>query len=823
MSMETNEQLQIAFDLVANTGANLFLTGKAGTGKTTFLRNLLQKISKRHIVVAPTGVAAMNAGGVTIHSFFQLSTEPFLPGFKHESKFNFRQSKLNIIRSLDLLVIDEISMVRADLLDAVDDVLRRIRRDTRPFGGVQLLMIGDLQQLPPVVTDKEQGLLSQFYSSPFFFHSIALTKSNYCCVELKKVYRQTDQKFIDLLNAVRDGKVTDEVLHQLNSRYQPAFNPPASDHYIRLTTHKESARQINDQQLANLTSRTYTYKAAVVNNFPSFSYPTDENLTLRVGAQVMFNKNDTSAYHDFYNGKIGTVCSLTDEKVEVQFEDGKIIEVPKMKWTNVKYEINSITKAIEEKEEGSFTQYPLQLAWAITIHKSQGLTFDRVVLDASNAFTHGQVYVALSRCRSLQGLVLSSLLPRSSVINEGEVNNFVSNIHEPTQPEMSQMKLDYYLTLLREQFSFWSLNATLLAIERVYDEFLYKIYPRKVEAIKQILSSFQSDILNVGDKFGNQINQLVLSQSDLLQERVTKGAQYFIDKLDNLQEQMSHLTSVEILAKDVKDKMQTLADALETELRVKLATLKVSAEKFTIESYLEQKGKASVKEEPKKTPKATATTVARDESDYRYPLFYRALRAWRSQEAKSYNYPAYLILSQQTFVEIIDKRPRTKQELKAIPGFGPSKEKYIDRILEFTNNDRYFTQVNDVDDTVVQRPSEKKKEEKIKKEPKLSTQEISCQMFLDGKTVKEIAEERGLQPTTIYSHLAEGVSKGQINIFDVLDSPRVSMIAEEFRKHKGKEHSLKKTLKETFESLSGEVTYGEIKMVASQPGFNKEN
>ncbi len=338
--MEANKDLRTAWEFAEYTGTSIFLTGKAGTGKTTFLKALKEHTSKRIIVVAPTGVAAINASGVTIHSFFQLPPSIYVPGMAIKERFDFAKEKRRILRTLDMLVIDEISMVRADLLDAIDNVLRRYRDATRPFGGVQLLMIGDLQQLTPVVTPQEEPILSQYYSTPYFFGSHALQQINYVTIQLTHVYRQQDQRFIDILNHIRDGKPTIDDLNTLNRRVDPSFRPKAEDGYIRLTTHNHKADSVNEMQLAMLAGQRYTYRAEVNGEFPQSSYPADVELVLKQGAQVMFLRNDASPEHRYYNGRIGHVVRLGDGRIEVLCPgDRQPINVEMQEWENTKYEI----------------------------------------------------------------------------------------------------------------------------------------------------------------------------------------------------------------------------------------------------------------------------------------------------------------------------------------------------------------------------------------------------------------------------------------------------------------------------------------------------
>ena len=430
--MENNPELQLAWQFIENTGTHLFLTGKAGTGKTTFLKRLREHTPKRMVVLAPTGIAAINAGGVTIHSFFQLSFAPFVPETTFNSAqmhYRFSKEKRNIIRSMDLLVIDEISMVRADLLDAVDAALRRYRDREKPFGGVQLLMIGDLQQLAPVVKDSEWELLKNHYETPYFFASRALRETVYMTIELKKVYRQSDTFFLSLLNKIRENKADDEVLNELNRRYQPGFHPRKEEGYIRLTTHNYQAQQVNDRELASLPGRAYSFRAEVEGNFPEYSYPADEVLTIKEGAQIMFLKNDVSSEKRYYNGMIGEVVSVDAKGMTVCGKDSTyVFQLLPEEWGNYKYVLNEDTKEITEEIEGVFRQYPIRLAWAITIHKSQGLTFERAIIDARNSFAHGQTYVALSRCKTLEGMVLETPLRREAIISDRIVDDFTKNV-----------------------------------------------------------------------------------------------------------------------------------------------------------------------------------------------------------------------------------------------------------------------------------------------------------------------------------------------------------------------------------------------------------
>lgn len=540
--MEMNEESILAWNIIEKTNANLFLTGKAGTGKTTFLKRLKELSPKRMIVLAPTGIAAINAGGMTIHSFFQLPFSPYVPGTTfgsgEQKRYQFSKLKRNIIRSIDLLVIDEISMVRSDLLDAVDSVLRQYRkRHDLPFGGVQLLMIGDLQQLAPVVTPQEEHLLGQHYDTPFFFSSNALKQVGYLTIELKKVYRQQDEQFISLLNQIRENKASEATLQALNQRYIPNFVPPKEGNYIRLTTHNAPAQYINEQQLAALPAQSFSFTADIEGDFPETSYPADFKLTLKPGAQVMFIKNDPQ--HRFYNGMIGEVIGVrTDEggsKITVRSKDsGEEFDLEKMEWTNAKYTLNEKTKEIEETVEGKFMQYPLRLAWAITIHKSQGLTFEHAIIDASHSFTHGQTYVALSRCKTLEGMVLSQPLSRGAIISSQTVDAFTSQLAAPSQEQISSLELQYIIYCISELFDFCSIRASYEHLMRCLVEFFNGKYPRVVSEYQKLQVVLKS-LIAVSDKFRVQYTGMLARNPDVrqaeLQDRIHKGAMYFLDKI----------------------------------------------------------------------------------------------------------------------------------------------------------------------------------------------------------------------------------------------------------------------------------------------------
>lgn len=560
--MEQNSELALAWQFIENTGTHLFLTGKAGTGKTTFLRRLKQESPKRMVVLAPTGIAAINAGGVTIHSFFQIPFAPYVPESSFSTnatyRFRFGKEKINIIRSMDLLVIDEISMVRADLLDAVDEMLRRYRDHHKPFGGVQLLMIGDLQQLAPVVKEEEWQMLKKYYDTPYFFSSLALKQTEYCTIELKTVYRQNDGVFLDLLNRIRENHCDSQVLEALNRRCLPDFQPRKEEGYIRLVTHNYQAQRINNYELEQLPGRSYAFRATIDGKFPEYSYPTDEVLELKKGAQVMFVKNDSSGEHRYYNGMIGEVTVVSASSIEVRAKDsGEDFLLQEEEWANAKYVLDEESKEIVEDIEGTFRQFPLKLAWAITIHKSQGLTFERAIIDASSSFAHGQTYVALSRCKTLEGLVLSAPLSARAVISDREVDRFTETArrNEPDEQRFHSLQRAYFHELLTGLFDFQPLEQVLQHYVRLIDEHLYKLYPNQLTAYKEEMERFREKVIKVAQKFGMQYNRLIdaaqnYATDKTLQERIVAGAKYFKKEMEP---QYLALIGDHVLATDNKE------------------------------------------------------------------------------------------------------------------------------------------------------------------------------------------------------------------------------------------------------------------------------
>ena len=595
--MEHNTELRTAWEFTEHTGRSIFLTGKAGTGKTTFLKTVVERSSKRSIVVAPTGVAAINAGGMTIHSFFQLPFAPFVPGAKIESKFDFGKEKRKLIASLDLLIIDEISMVRSDLLDAIDSVLRRFRDRYKPFGGVQLLMIGDLQQLTPVVTPEDEKMLAPYYDTPYFFGSKALAQIDYVTIQLEKVYRQQDDTFLTLLNHIREGHPTEGDLQLLNSRYQPAFIPKPEEGYIRLTTHNQMANHYNESELKKLPGRACQYRAKIEGTFPDYSYPTAETLTLKVGAQVMFVKNDPSGEHRYYNGRIGHVTLAEDNRLLVYCPgDAEAIEVEPLEWENARYTLNPDTREIESEVLGKFSQLPLRLAWAITIHKSQGLTFERAIIDASLSFAPGQVYVALSRCKTLEGMVLASRIPPQAIINDERVDNYIGHQEEAARQSIQQLptlKDEYYRYLLMELFDFKDILFREEYLSRIIIEFFYHAYTDIAELHKQALENYKQQVIAVADKWLAKIQQMTIDalRDPEFLDRVKRSAAYFEQTLGYvLSKPLALLPDVKSQNKlAMKRLTENYADLRQAWLSRRYLLQQMSEQTFTIAVYLRQK------------------------------------------------------------------------------------------------------------------------------------------------------------------------------------------------------------------------------------------
>lgn len=818
----TQTPLELADKYINNTGTSVFLTGKAGTGKTTFLRHICQTTNKRCVVVAPTGVAAINANGVTIHSFFQLPFTPFLPSLKNVlseysiNKQHVRKEKVEIIRTLDLLIIDEISMVRADLLDAIDDRLRRYRRSQRPFGGVQLLMIGDLQQLPPVVKDDEWELMKQVYPSPFFFNSKALQRTPFITIELKTIFRQTDSQFINLLNNIRQNKFDNNTLNLLNTRYQPNFQPDDSEGYIRLTTHNHQAQAINTSKLESITKESYSFEAIIEGNFPEYSYPTDQTLTLKEGAQVMFVRNDSSAEKKYYNGKIATITNISDTNIEVIDREGNTIEVKRDRWENIKYTINKDSKEIEAEVDGSFIQYPLKLAWAITVHKSQGLTFERAIIDVGSAFTYGQVYVALSRCKSFDGLVLSSQITPQCSFSNNDVETFNSNIpsHEYAESNLYNAKSQFFFDNLLELFDFSALQKNINELYSIATFNLSKIYPSQTDELANIQKEI-TELLVVAERFVGQINKIRLQTNNdtgnkHLHERVNKGCEYFLSQLKPIAERLQPIFGLDIDNKETAKNYNKTSDAIDEIIRIKTATLTASLPMFDVEQYIKSKNTSLLTKEEKNKKKTRTITIVSDNSHTNELV--DILKDWRSERSYELDKPPFFVMHQTTLVEIAKAMPQTKEELLDIEGFGKKKyENYGEEILQIisdfceANNIERRQATIEIDSTTTTKPKEKP-----------NTYLVTLELFRQGKSTEEIAAEREMATSTIEGHLSRFVESGEIDVHSLVGDEELSALVPYFSEN------IDSLLREAFEHFESKYSYGTLRIVQSYCKYKKD-
>lgn len=842
MPLNTNPEMERARRIVETTGTHLFLTGKAGTGKTTFLRRLRGNSPKRMVVLAPTGIAAINAGGVTIHSFFQLPFAPFVPGARYgNEQFRVGRQKLRIIRSIDLLVIDEISMVRADLLDAVDAALRRYRRSSLPFGGVQLLLIGDLQQLAPVVKDEEWALLSPHYASPYFFSSRALRQTGYVTIELRTVYRQSNERFVALLNRVRENRVDAAVLNELNSRYVPGFRPKKEDGYIRLVTHNAQADRINAAELEHLAGAPRVYKATVQGNFPDYAYPTAAELTLKAGAQVMFVKND--AAHRFYNGMIGEVVAVERDRVTVRPAGGADIPVEQEEWTNARYVISEETQEIHEEVEGRFRQYPLKLAWAITIHKSQGLTFAHAIIDAAASFAHGQAYVALSRCKTLEGLVLGAPIPSSAIISDAAVEAFAREMKERTPDDgtVEVMQRAYYLEEVSGLFNFREIREAGNRMLRVVQEHFYRLYPELTARFEAQHGSFGERVMDVADRFHAQYGRLLAGATDVeadatLQERLRKGADYFAGELQARLEMVEGM-SLPTDNKEVKRRADAALGELRELLDCKVKLLRnVAGNGFRMHDYLRCKAVAAIGDAEAETggagKKKQGGKKAADKmevpSDILHPVLYKRLVAWRGKRMREERVAAYQILQQKALLGIANLLPGTSAALMRIPYFGSrSMEKYGTELLAIVNRYRkenglqsgglLETFTPESAPSAAAEGMSGRKAAQVRRDAPQSQREntraVSLRMFREGKSPEDIARERGLAVSTVFSHLSTFVASGEIRLQDLVAPEKIARVALQLLRRKPGEPP---SLSELHDALGGDVSYEEIRLVCSQ-------
>ncbi len=725
ISAEANYVLQF----INQTNKSIFLTGKAGTGKTTLLKEIIKSTHKSTVVVAPTGIAALNAGGVTIHSMFQLPFGGFIPAnsvsqqFSESIKFETKDSlrhhfkmsaiKRKVIQNMELLIIDEVSMLRCDLMDAIDFMLQSVRKKRVAFGGVQVLFIGDLLQLPPVIREEEWRTLRQYYKGKFFFHSHVIQANPPLYIELSKIFRQSDATFIDLLNNLRNNKITKENLSFLNQYVQPNFHLKANKGYITLTTHNAKADAINSQSLADLKGKTTQYKASVTGDFPEKIFPLDEILELKVGAQIMFIKNDQSFDKNYFNGKMGVVKAISKDEIWVHFEDeNKSIEVEKQEWQNIRYFVNENTKEIEEEVLGTFVHYPIKLAWAITVHKSQGLTFDKAALDVSQVFVPGQAYVALSRLRSLNGLILLSQVQMNGISNDDDVMDYATN---KASQEILEKELKNETKSFIHKYLTNSFNWIALAQEWRNHKFSYLDSDRSVKskhngwATKQMENCEQ--LLDPARKFIIQLDNLFLAETVdylYLNQRIQAAYNYFFDKLDQLEFEI--LYKIEEI-KRVKQVKQFYDELLTLEELQTKAVMQLMKSKLLMETIVNQK------------------TINKESLD--------------SQEIKNYK---------------TDKMEKVVEDFKR-------------------NNQNL---IKEEEDLSYYEPKRKKSE----KTPKKATSQITYELWMERNTIQDIANLRKLTVGTILSHFTKLIQDKSVSITDIMPKNKIEILTEAFYGYK---------------------------------------
>ncbi|MFK7750860.1 MAG: helix-turn-helix domain-containing protein [Kordia sp.] len=798
--MGTNKELDLAFNFIEKTNRNLFLTGKAGTGKTTFLHKIKATSLKRMVVVAPTGVAAINAKGVTIHSFFQLPFEPFIPnatGRNTKVQRKFSKTKIDIIKSLDLVIIDEISMVRADVLDGINEVLCRYRNNQKPFGGVQLLLIGDLQQLSPVVRPNEWQLLKDYYQTAYFFSSLAYQKAAILAIELKYIYRQQNQEFIAILNEIRNNTLSTASAEILNKQYQPKFNPTKEDGYITLTTHNNRADAINQKELDNLKTPKSEYTASITGDFNEKIYPNSENLVLKEGAQVMFIKNDSSLEKRYYNGKIGTVIHLEEDTITVKCSEDDIIEATYETWENIKYTLNKETKEISNHIEGTYTQIPLRLAWAITIHKSQGLTFDKAIIDAEASFAHGQTYVALSRCKTLEGIVLKTPIKAANIISDTTVNSFTERLeeNEPSEADLNASKKAYQLDLMGEVFDY---HPFLYPVKRLID-----IYYKNTNTLSgNILKPLESikdkgiiPLLKINNSFKNQLESLAQTvenpeEDATIETRFKKAVAYFKaqtnEQIATVLSTLTFSTDNQAISKDFERQLKDLED----KLAIKTKILEALSDNFSTENYLKIRANSILEvSEVKVVKREIATSTSHEE-------LFENLRLFRSSISSSENIPPFQVFTQKSLFEMCELLPATAKQLKKVHGMGKVRvEKYGEEILEIINE---YASKNNLSS---------KLENVVVKVEKQNTKETSFNFFKEGLSIEEIAEKRALAASTIFGHLAHYVTEGVLDITEILSEEKVTKGLEIIKK------STFESLNELKEIAGAQFSYNELRIL----------
>lgn len=751
---ENSSPAEFTERFINQTNQTIFLTGKAGTGKTTLLKKIIEATHKNAVIVAPTGIAALNAGGVTIHSFFQLPFAGFIPEFgvsphfssavKFETKdtlmrhFAMNKQRQKIIRNIELLIIDEVSMLRADLLDAIDWTLRNVRRENAPFGGVQVLFIGDLLQLPPVVKQEEWQVLRTYYDGFFFFHAKVLREIQPLYIELSTIYRQHDQAFIQVLNHLRDNKITDNDVEILNKFVQPNFDSSKVEGYITLTTHNSKADEMNAKALEALKGKKVTFDAEITGEYPKHLFPIEEQMVLKEGAQVMFIKNDISFDKNYYNGKMGKIKSLSDHEISVFFPDeNKTITVEKFEWANIRYTLNDATGEVKEEVVGTFVHYPLKLAWAITVHKSQGLTFEKAVLDVSDVFAPGQAYVALSRLRTLEGLVLLKPMRMNGLSNDQQVVAFSQNkAAEELLPKYLELSTkNYLLQSLKQAFDWYDLSSKWGIHEASYKNVGSKSEKGKNKSWITMQNQAIQTTIEPARKFCNQLDNLFLKEQfdvEFLNERVQAAYQYFFKILDGVL--TSNLKKIAELSR-VKKTKQYAEELEELDEFLTETILKIKKARLLIEAV------------------AAGREITKEV-------------VWNTEIA---NYK-------------ISKIAAVKQEIRQTPTLLDEPEE---------------------DDIIFLKTSKKLS---VTKKDKKTTYEQTLELLEEGKEAKEIARLRQLSAQTINSHFVYLIRAEKIELSDVMSPKRINELANLFEGYEGA------SLTPLKEKLGNKVTWDELKL-----------
>lgn len=840
-SIEINPQFEQVLNFVNHTNQAIFLTGKAGTGKTTLLKYIKQNTYKQTSIVAPTGVAAINAGGSTIHSFFQFPFTPFIPSGSNDKNnlpvLKYNSQRLAIFRNLELLVIDEVSMVRADLLDQIDVTLKQTRKKWHlPFGGVQVMLIGDMYQLSPVVQPNEWQILSRYYDSPYFFDSHVVKNDPPVFIELTKIYRQNESRFIDLLNKVRNNRMDLADLELLNSHYKANITKEDYQSNITLTTHNKKADQINAASLASLPGKEYKFFCKVDGSFSEKNYPADEVLTLKKGTRVMFLKNNPEK--NYYNGKIGIVSFIDENSIRVKCEeDNREIDVQREEWSNVTYSVDKSTKHINEEVLGTFSQYPLRLAWAITIHKSQGLTFDKLIIDAAEAFSSGQVYVALSRCRGLVGLTLSSKISPQSLMSDKRVVDFSSlkPDGEKVKSIFSESKRKYIKMVLLGLFDFTELYQARNDAGGLIQVNKSRVNAEGVEWSRQFFSLIEA-LNDVSNKFKNQLSGLLDATNNVesdaaLQERIKRAAVYFEVELKKCVDSLKAcplVTESKETATELNETFQFIFDGLYQ----KYALIKTLAEGFVFSDFIQ--AKLQLKYPDFKLNLYANAKNVKVSSSVQHPALYKKLLLLRDEICNDEQVPIYMVAANKTLIELANYLPSKEGELLQISGFGKARaEAYGEQFLKVIKE---YMHENGLESNMESKtPKKAKKTKKIKeeaeqketpggdewyslsdvekekpkeKEKKTPSKEQTFRLFKEGKKLHDIAKERGVALSTVEGHLIPYVATGELNIDYLVSRKKQQLILkalENFDKSAG--------LTPVKASLPDDISFSEIRYV----------